>query len=128
MSDFYPTPEQERFLHATLELGFNSPVAERARVSDLAEHVPRGWMRETAFKLWLAGEYERFMKEEVMKVWASLFDKAVRKQDTKAAELFLERFDPDFSPRRRSEKPHRRAAKMTVERILELAGRTKPKE
>lgn len=121
MPDFLPTPEQERFLQATLDLGFNVPVAERARFVDADERAAQGWMKDERFKLWLAAEYERFMKEEVMRVWASLFDKAVKKQDTKAAELFLERFDPDFSSRRRAEKPHRRAAKITMERLLQLA-------
>jgi len=128
MPEFKPTPEQERFLQATLDLGFNVPVAERARFIDADERVAQGWMKDERFKLWLAAEYERFMKEEVMRVWAALFDKAVKKQDTKAAELFLERFDPDFSSRKRAEKPPRRAAQIALERLAELAKKEEGQE
>ncbi len=121
MSEFFPTPDQERFLQATVEEGFNSPVAERARSADVDERAAWEWMKGTDFKLWLASEYERYMKEGVMKVWAALFDKAVKKQDVRAAELFLERFDPEFSSRGRAGKQHKRAARMTIERLVKLA-------
>lgn len=128
LSDFHPTPQQKRFFQATVDEGFNAHVSGRARAAEVSVEAARGWMRETAFKLWLAREYERFMKEGVMRVWAAIFEKAVKKQDTKAAELFLERFDPDFSSRRRAEKPHKRAARIAIERLVALAREEKVEE
>ena len=121
MSEFLPSRDQKRFLKATMKKGFNSHVSERASAAEIPVEDARQWMKEDEFKLWLTQEYERFMKEGVVKVWAAVFEKAVEKKDIKAAELFLERFDPEFSSRRRAEKPHRRAARIAIERLVARA-------
>lgn len=120
-SEFNPTPDHERFRAATEALGWNESLAGRCRLAELREKKARTWMKDQAFVAWLRAAYWKAMAEAVTSVWASIL-KSAQGGSSRAAHMFLTRFDPDYVPSERQARlKDKRADREAVVRLLELA-------
>lgn len=90
-----PSPEQMRFALATVQLGIEASVLQRARLARVAVREARRWMKDRGYKRWLGAAVDYVKNDRVAAMWDAVYRRGVTAGDMRAAELFLRRFDPD---------------------------------
>jgi len=120
-ASYSPPGGGEKFLAATVALGWNAPVTERCRLAGLREKTVRGWLRDKKFLRWIESHYWASMSGEVLSVWAAVLAKA-KEGSMRAAHMIFQRFDSEYVPSERQGRLRDKAARReAVKRLLELA-------
>lgn len=94
-STWKPDHDQMRFALATVQLGIDSSVLDRARLARVAVRVARRWLKDINYKRWLLAAVDYVKTDRVAAMWDAVYRRGVTAGDMRAAELFLRRFDPD---------------------------------
>ena len=60
------------------------------------------WQQNPTFREWWIGEVRKYTSSRVERIWGSMYQAAVG-GDVSAAKLYIERFDPDYKPVKKTE-------------------------
>jgi len=104
---FRPTKAMVRFLRAWANLPPSQPVTNLALALEAKVHVRTvySWLRKDQFVAWWAEQSDKLVSSDLSKVWRAVLLAACR-GDTGAAKLYVERFDRNYKPVRKSEHEH----------------------
>lgn len=90
-----PSEEQVRFAFATMRMGVDTAVKDRARKASVKVRDARRWLKDEEFVLWMTRALKHAKVTRLKAVWNAIFEKATIDRDMRAAELYIRRFDPD---------------------------------
>lgn len=114
VADFKPSETQKSALEAFQARKYLCTVAEACEAAGLSSRAYYHWFEKCpGFEKWWAAKADLFFARKLPKVKGAVLDAAVSKFDkdagkynSKAQELFLQRFDRGFVPRSRSDVEH----------------------
>ena len=104
VKEFRPTVQQQKFLEVWADWPPGKPITNIGLGLETGVNARTlyEWFRNPLFMGWFDEQREHMVKADLAKVWQAMRTAACR-QDTGAAKLYAERFDPYYKPTTRRE-------------------------
>ena len=108
-TDWQPSGAQERLLYVFWDYDYQIPITRACTEARIGRQTYSDWTHDPRFNRWWAEHIERFFAMNLDRVYAAMLKAAIGDGvggSNHARRLYLQRFDPDYRPRRKAEAQH----------------------